>query len=101
VYDDDVRVPTEDRKRLGRLAEERRYATPADFSAGTYAERTIQHYDSLGRRDTVTITNGSGQTIRQELSGFDTQNRLVPRAVQAWSHPYHSLIHTNGLRSVG
>jgi YD repeat-containing protein len=77
VYDDDVRVPTEDRKNLGRVAEERRYATPADFVAGTYAERTVYHYDALGRRDTVTITNASGQTIREEGSAYDTQNRLT------------------------
>jgi YD repeat-containing protein len=78
VYDDDVRVPTDDRKRLGRLAEERRYLTPADFTAGTYAERTIHHYDPLGRRDVVTITNGSGQTLATRSSQLRTPNVQHP-----------------------
>jgi hypothetical protein len=50
IHDDDARVPAEDRKNLGRVAEERRYATPADFSTGVYAEWTVYHYDSPGRR---------------------------------------------------
>ena len=63
---------------MGRLEFQKRYETGRVPGVGVLPDEITQnHYDSLGRRDTVTIMDGANAVIRLENYGYDSQNRLT------------------------